>query len=171
MKKNLISIVILALLIVNVVLTAIMMVNVSNASKKTAELVDDIAGVLQLELSTGAEGWATKNGVSLENTEVYKIANQMTIPLQSNDGKSHYCLVSIALSMNKEDEGYKSYGATVSSYESLITSCVYDVIGSYSMEEAQANKDIMREEILTRVQAIFDSSFIYQVSFSDIMFQ
>lgn len=36
MKKNLISIIILALLIVNVVLTAIMMFSVTSASKKTA---------------------------------------------------------------------------------------------------------------------------------------
>ncbi len=171
MKKNLLSIIILALLIVNLVLTTIMMVNVSSASKKTAQLVGDISEVLKLELSTGAEGWATKSDVSLEDTEVYKIENQMTIPLQSTDGKSHYCLVSVALSMDKTSDGYKSYGASVSSYESLITSAVYDVIGSYSVDEAQANKDIMREEILKRVQAIFDSTFIYQISFSDIMFQ
>ena len=40
MKKNLISIVILALLIVNIVLTAIMMFSVTGTSRKTAALVD-----------------------------------------------------------------------------------------------------------------------------------
>ena len=48
MKKNLISVIILALLIVNIVLTAIMMFSVTGASKKTAALVDDIAMVLDL---------------------------------------------------------------------------------------------------------------------------
>ena len=42
MKKNLISVIILALLIVNIVLTAIMMFSVTGASKKTAALVDNI---------------------------------------------------------------------------------------------------------------------------------
>jgi len=171
MKKNLLSIIILALLIVNLVLTAMMMMNVSKASQKTADLVGEIAEVLKLELSTGAEGWATKSDVALADTEVYKIENQMTIPLSSEDGKSHYCLVSVALSMDKTHDGYKQFGGSMSSYESLITSAVYDVIGSYTLESAQANKDLMREEILKRVQAIFDSNFIYQVSFSDIMFQ
>ena len=46
MKKNLISVIILALLIVNVVLTAIMMFSVTSASRKTAALVDNIAWFL-----------------------------------------------------------------------------------------------------------------------------
>ena len=46
MKKNLISVIILALLIVNIVLTAIMMFSVTGASKKTAALVDNIATAL-----------------------------------------------------------------------------------------------------------------------------
>ena len=36
MKKNLLSIIILALLVVNIVLSAIMMISVTSASKKTA---------------------------------------------------------------------------------------------------------------------------------------
>ena len=55
MKKNLISIIILALLIVNIVLTAIMMFSVTGASKKTAALVDNIATALDLELVSNEE--------------------------------------------------------------------------------------------------------------------
>ena len=56
MKKNLISIVILALLIVNIVLTAIMMFSVTSASKKTAALVDNISKALDLELAANGNG-------------------------------------------------------------------------------------------------------------------
>ena len=42
MKKNLISIIILALLIVNIVLTAIMMFSVTGTATKTSALVDNI---------------------------------------------------------------------------------------------------------------------------------
>ena len=51
MKRNLISILILALLIVNVVLTAIMMFSVTSTSKKTAALVDSISSAIALELT------------------------------------------------------------------------------------------------------------------------
>ncbi len=172
MKRNLLSIIILALLVVNLVLTSIMMVNVSSASKKTAALVGDITEVLKLELSDGAGAGAFRQEVPMEDVEVYKIAEQMTIPLKvGEDGETHYCLVSVALSMNTKNSGYKSYGADLASKESLITGEVYEVIGGYTLEEAQANKDLMRDDILRRIQTMFDSDFIFQVSFSDIIFQ
>lgn len=49
MKKNLLSILILALLIVNIALTAVMMVSVIGTNSKTGELVSSIAAVMNLE--------------------------------------------------------------------------------------------------------------------------
>ncbi|MDE7231622.1 MAG: flagellar basal body-associated protein FliL, partial [Lachnospiraceae bacterium] len=89
MKKNLISVIILALLIVNIVLTAIMMFSVTGASKKTAALVDDIATVLDLELAS-KEG---QPAVAMTDTETYSI-DSMTVPLKKGeeDDKDHYCV-------------------------------------------------------------------------------
>ncbi|MCD7726667.1 MAG: flagellar basal body-associated FliL family protein [Clostridiales bacterium] len=174
MKKNLISIVILALLIVNIVLTAIMMFSVTSASRKTAALVDNIAMALDLELSAqnGGED-AAEQSVPLTDTETYLISESMTIPLKNSedDTSSHYCLVSVALSINTKDEGYKTYGSDLTSQESLIKSEINDIFSQYTMEEAKENQDQIKQEILERVQALFDSEFIYNVSFSDIMFQ
>jgi len=109
MKKNLISVIILALLIVNIVLTAIMMFSVTGASKKTAALVDNIATALNLELSSGTEGAGAEEAVSMADTETYSFAEPMTIPLKKNEGedKDHYCIVSITLSINTKADGYK----------------------------------------------------------------
>ncbi len=54
LKKNLLSIIILALLVVNLVMTAIMMFSVINVSNKNAKLVGDIAAVLSIETGRGA---------------------------------------------------------------------------------------------------------------------
>ena len=79
MKKNLISIIILALLIVNIVLTAIMMFSVTGASKKTSALVDNIATALDLELAASGEGEAAEEAVSMADTETYSFAEQMQV--------------------------------------------------------------------------------------------
>ena len=50
MKKNMLSILILALLIVNVVLTAIMMFSVTGTAKRTSALIDDISAAINLDL-------------------------------------------------------------------------------------------------------------------------
>ncbi len=172
MKRNLLSIIILALLVINLVLTSVMMVNVSSASRKTGALVSDIAQVLKLELSDGSAAGTAASSVPMEDTEVYKIENEMTIPLKADaDGTPHYCLLSVALSMNTKSDGYKTYGADLASKESLITSLIYDVVGGYTLEEAQANRELMKQDILKQIQVLFDSDFIFQVSFSEITFQ
>ena len=47
MKKNLLSILILSLLVVNIVMTAIMLFSVIGTNKKTAAIVTDIAGKIR----------------------------------------------------------------------------------------------------------------------------
>lgn len=174
MKKNMISIIILALLIVNIVLTAIMMFSVTSASKKTAALVDNIATALDLELTAKNGGVdEAEEVVPMTDTETYQISESMTIPLKASEGddKDHYCLVSVTLSINTKDKGYKTYGSDLSEQESLIKSEINDTFAQYTVEEARNNQDQIRQEILERVQTMFDSKFIFNVSFSDIMFQ
>ncbi len=81
MKKNLISIIILALLIVNIVLTAIMMFSVTTTNRKTAALVGDIASAISLDLGTGENGEQEEEIVPMADVVTYTIAD-MTIPLK-----------------------------------------------------------------------------------------
>ena len=69
MKKNLISIIILALLIVNIVLTAIMMFSVTGTATKTSALVDNITRALNLELT--AKGDAGASAVPISDIATY----------------------------------------------------------------------------------------------------
>lgn len=174
MKKNLISIIILALMIVNIVLTAIMMFSVVGASKKTAALVDNIATAMDLELAASSDGEAAEEVVSMADTETYSFADNMTIPLKKSEGddKDHYCIVSITLSINTKADGYKEYGSAenLATREGLIKDEINGVFAQYTMEEARDNQEIIKKEIIDRIQQMFDSKFIYNVSFGDIMF-
>lgn len=172
MKKNLISVIILALLIVNIVLTAIMMFSVVGVSNQTTELVANIASALDLELSSGLKG--PDEVVSMADTETYSIADSMTVPLKKSEGddKDHYCIVSVTLSINTKADGYKEYGSSdnLTNMEGLIKDEINGVFAQYTMEEARDNQSAIKQEILERLQTMFDSKFIYNVSFSDIMF-
>lgn len=181
MKKNLISIIILALLIVNIVLTAIMMFSVVGTSRKTAALVDNIATALSLELSGSAEGeQEEKVEIPMDDIATYDIVDKMTIPLQvevevdangNEKEEAHYFIATVTLSMNTKDKGYKKYGETISERESLIKSEITDVISQRTVDEMRSSQDEVRQEILTRIQELFDSEFIFNVTFSDTMIQ
>ena len=175
MKKNLISVIILALLIVNIVLTAIMMFSVTGSARKTSALVDNITRSLNLELTAKGEAGAT--AVPMSDIATYDI-EKMTIELKSDEGEAedeegeqHFFVGAITLSMNTKHEDYKTYGEEMESRQSLIKSEITDVISSYTAEDARNNHHGMKADILERIQTMFNSEFIFNVAFSDIIIQ
>lgn len=166
MKKNLLSIIILALLVVNIVLSAIMMISVSSATKKTASLVADIAAIIGLEI----EGLPDSNmaaAVPMSQTEVFNITGELTIPLKTGeDGKSHFAMGTVSLSMNSAHEDYATYSETMATKEGLIKDIIFSVMANYTMEEAKTSSAAIKQEIIQEIQALFGSDFIYGVSYS-----
>lgn len=172
MKKNMLSVLILALLVVNVALTAIMLFGMMGTTKKTNKLIDGISTALSLEISDPAQAEEAANTeVAMENIEIYQIADQMTIGLAKGaDGKAHYCLMSVSLSINKTDPDYEKYQPTLSTNEDMIKDKIFQVVGSHPIEEAESNQDGLRQEILEAIQDMYGSKFVYNVVFRDIMF-
>ncbi len=168
MKKNLVSIIILALLIVNVVLTAIMMFSVTGTANKTSQLVSDIASILSLELeSSGSD--ESGLAVPIEDVVLYNIEDTMTISLKrDDDGVQHYVLVQTSFLMNSEHDDYSKYSAIIADKEPIIKDAIIDVFSNKTLEEAIDDQVQIKQDILEKVQAIFDSEFIFDVSFVEI---
>lgn len=172
MKKNMLSILILALLIVNVALTSVMMFTMMGTNKKTARLIDGISTALSLEIADPTqEGVEETSEVAMEDIKVYQIPDQLTIGLAKGaDGKSHYCVVSVSLSLNTKDPDYEKYNETLGDNVDMIKDKIFQVVGSHTIEEAESNTDGLREEILEALQSMYGSKFIYNIVFRDIMF-
>ncbi len=178
MKKNILSMLILALLIVNIVMTAIMMFSVTGAMKSTTTLVGKIATVLDIELATGAD----EENVSIENTATYTIADTMTIPLKSSietDGegnekeKEHYAMMKVIIYMNTQHEDYKKYGAAeeLTAREEMIKSEIISVVRSHTLEEFKSDSEGIYAEITAKLQKMYNSRFIYKVACGDVKYQ
>ena len=110
MKKNLITVVILALVLVNLILTAVLTITILPETKKANELITQVCSAINLELNSGS---VTSNSMSvpIDKLATYDITDDMTINLKdSEDGKKHYAVITVSLSMNTDSEGYKTYG-------------------------------------------------------------
>lgn len=170
MKKNLLSLIILSLLIVNIALTAIMAFSVMKTNDATSKIVTDIASIVNVELDkkNNAE---SDGSVSLKDTDVYTIEDQFQVSLLPDEGetKTKYCIVKVSISMNKKHPDY-SKNKNLADNEALISSEITSVIGSYTYSEAQVSREQMLDEILQRIQELYGSDFIYKVSFSSFMF-
>ncbi len=171
MKKNLLTVLILALLMVNLVLTSVMMISVMSTNKKTAKLVNNIATVLDFELTVPGEESAKKVEVSLADTEVFNITGAMTIPLKMDEsGKQEYIVFDVSLSMNMKNPDYKTYKDTMASRESLIKDAITSVVTSHTKDECRGNFEGLKGEILESIQELFGSDFIFNVGLSGVKY-
>lgn len=172
MKKNLLSIVILALLIVNLVLTSVMMFSVLNTNKKTGAVVADIASILKLELGTEEEQEAA-SAVSMEDTAFHDMEEEQTIMLAKDpldeEAKDHFVLVQVSLSMDTTNKDYKTYGESIN--DNQIAGVMQEVFGKYTADEVQPRSEEIKEEILAEIQKLYGSEFIYKVTFSKLVVQ
>ncbi len=177
MKKNLLSIIILALLVVNIGMNAFMLLSVLTTNSQTAKLISDIAAALELEASGGNGG-----GFSGSASGVVDVANiatfgftgdeKLTINLKpSEDGKSHFMLVEVVFSMNTASPDYTAYSESIDGMKDLVKGKVTTVLSSYTMEELQLDDTKAKELILEQVQELFNSNFIYEVTFSSALYQ
>lgn len=177
MKKNMLSMIILALLLVNIILTAVMMFNVTSTNKKVADLVGNIATVMNLELT--APGQEEIVEISLADTEVYAITGSMTMPLapettEEGSSKQGYLICNISLSLNTKHEDYKTYGSAeaMAGREELIKDAINTIVSRHTASQLQADIGLegLKEEILKAVQDLYQSDFIYKISISEVKY-
>ena len=85
MKKNLISVVILALVFANFVLTALLMFSVLPETKKANTLIEKVCSAIDLDLNSGA-ATGTSN-ISIDDQEIYKVSEGEDLTTNLAEGK------------------------------------------------------------------------------------
>lgn len=174
MKKNLMSVLILALVLVNLVFTAILTFSIVPATQNANKLIEEVAQAIHLELNAGKN--TGQNNVSMANLEAYNVndGETMTINLKKgSDGEDHFAVVSMYLSLNKEHEDYETYGTTMSSKDSIIKDTIISAVSAHTKEEMNDPdvQDEVEEEILVSLQALYNSDFIVAVGFNSLLLQ
>uniref|UniRef100_UPI0040569E1A flagellar basal body-associated FliL family protein n=1 Tax=Acetatifactor sp. TaxID=1872090 RepID=UPI0040569E1A len=175
MKKNLLTVIILALLVVNIVLTSVLMFSVMGTNKKTAELVSNIATVLNLELTVPGQE-EEEELISMEDTAEFALSSSMTILLAPEidpatgeaSTKERYIMFNVSLLMNKEHKDYKKYGESIGEKENVIKDIISTTVSAHTESECRNDFESLKEEILEKIQETFQSDFIYKIAISDM---
>ena len=171
MKKSLINILILALVVTNVILSAVLVFTIVPTMKKTDNLITKIVSAIDLELEHPIPG-SEETTISIDKIEVYDIEKQLLINLKKGeDGLEHYVVLYATLSLDASHKDYETYYEMLPTKESLITSEIISIVSGYTIDEARDNMTDMKSEILLAVQTLYKSEFIIDVSFRDITFQ
>ena len=172
MKKNIFSVIITALTVINVVLTAIMFFVMMPTFQKTNTLITKVASVLNLNIddedAAGDQDYDLKD---VEFTAITFTAQQTVNLAKSADGKDHYVLLDgFTIGVNKEADDYKSFKTDViTSYESTLTDIVRSVIQSHSIDEV--SEELVKKEALEQIQERFDTKSIVSVTLAGYLQQ
>ena len=172
MKKNLITVIILALVLANLILTAILVFTIIPQTKKSNQLIDQVCSAINLELQSGENTPATPE-VPIEDVETYAITDGFTVNLkQGEDGKQHYAVFSVSLSLNTKSDGYKTYGGSegLAAKVTIIQSEINTIVNGYTLDEFNANGyQNVKDDILKTLQdMVGGSDFIVGVNFSSV---
>lgn len=169
MKKNLISVLILALVFANFVLTAILMFTVLPETQKANTLIEKVCSAIDLDLNSG--GTNETSNIPIDQQDTYKVneGEKITTNLaKGNDGKSHYAIVKVSLVLNKKSDNYKTYNQEfLTNQDETIKNDVIQVIGQYTLDEFESNKEQVKAEILSDMQKLFGADLVIGVNFSE----
>lgn len=170
MKKNLITVITLALVVMNLVLTVILTITILPETKKANELITKVCSAIDLDLESGR---ATSNAdIPIDQIDVYDIEDQQTINLKSSgDGKDHFAVITVSISMDKKNKDYKDLQPEVENKVELIKGEINNIVSQYTIDEIKNNQSAVQNEILKDLQKMFGSDFIVAVGFPTAQYQ
>lgn len=174
MKKNTLNIIILTLTVINLVLNVLIIFSVIPMANKTNNLITKIAEVVNLEVTPLLAQESEVLKVDQIDSRTVTTADgktQLTISVPGSDGKNHYVITGIVVSLDTTSKDYEKLSEGFDNAMVLIISKADSVISSYTYDNVLASKNEIQEVLLKEVRDLFQSDMIYDVSLQGFMVQ
>ena len=164
MKKNLMTLLILALVVVNLIMTAVMMFVVIPQTQKANDMISKVCEAIDLELNSGAA--TGMSNLPIDRIDIYDVAAGETLTVNLKGGG--YAVVGVSISVDKESENYtENEGITyLSSKESVVKGAIIEILGTYTKEELSETKEEAKADILKSLKKTFGADYVVGVEFT-----
>lgn len=165
MKKNMLTILVIILCIVNLTLSAYIVFTVVPNAQRTDQLITKILQIIDLELESPLPA-DINNTYDIENIEKYEIEDMTANLAAGTDGKAHFAKISASLTINNADDDYEKLNPKVETMKSDVISIIKTHVSSYDNEELSKpeTKKAVKEKILGDIQTLFNSKFIVDIT-------
>ena len=156
MKKNILTIIVMAVSIVNLVLGIVLVFSIVPASNKTAALVDKVASVIDLNIDD-------PNSEEQDYTIDDLVAYTKTY---AGDDSNHYAqLAGFTISFNSKADDYKKVSESIQTNDIYVDDIVKETLGSYTATTLDLVK--VRSEIVKKIQAKYNTKAVVEISLKD----
>lgn len=164
MKKNLMTLLILALVVVNLIMTAVMMFVIIPQTQKANDMISKVCEAIDLELNSGAA--TGMSNLPIDRIDTYDVASGETLTVNLKGGG--YAVVGVSISVDKESENYTEKNGVeyLSSKESIIKGSIIEILGNYTKEDLGETKEDAKSEILKTLKKTFGADYVVGVDFT-----
>ena len=164
MKKNILTIVIMAATLVNLILSAVLVFSVMPAMNKTSNLVDKIASVIDLEIE---DANAEEQEYTMDDLDPYQktydTAVNINLKKEAGDDANHYAqLAGFTVSFNKKAEDYSKISEAIRTNDVYVDDIVRETISSYTASSFDRKK--VPTEIVKKIQEKYNTKVVVEVS-------
>ncbi len=168
MKKNLITVIILAICIINLVFNILLIFVFMPSANKTNKLITEISEILDLEIASRKENG--DNVFDVDNSAPFKLEEGNLINLASDGSdKAHAVQYGLTINLDKTAKDYTKIQTNLTDSTALIYDMARNIIGKHTYAEViDINvQNQIKEELLASLRETFNTECIYSVSFYD----
>lgn len=166
MKKNIMTVVIMAATLINLILTIVLIFSVMPAMNKTGALVDKVASIIDLEIDAKDD---EEEEYTIEDLAPYNIdyETSLKINLQKDPGDAadtaHYAVLDgIVVSFNSKAEDYSKVSESVQNADIYVQDIVKETIGEYSKSTIDETK--IKQEAVKKIRERYNTKCIAEIS-------
>lgn len=167
MKKNILTIIVMAVSIVNLVLGIVLVFSIVPASNKTAALVDKVASVIDLNIddpNSEEQDYTIDDLVAY--TKTYDSAVNINLKKDAGDDSNHYAqLAGFTISFNSKADDYKKVSESIQTNDIYVDDIVKETFGSYTATTLDLVK--VRSEIVKKIQEKYNTKAVVEISLKD----
>lgn len=173
MKKNILTILILAVTLVNVTLSAVCVFITVPSNKRLDKMIKDLNQMIALELQgeTLISDANDPSKIPIADKETYSpIEPEMNIRLMmdASETKQRYIQVEVAIVLHTKAKDYKKVKEFVEKNDPIIKDIIRSTVGSYTSTTVNIPENIeaIKNEITKKINEEFNTNCILDIVFS-----
>ena len=166
MKKSMLNVIILALVLVNLVLTVILTFSLVSTNKKTNSLINKVAQIIDLDVAGGVSNNNSSTGSGIENVSYIDIKNNDSTDIivsYVDNGKTRYAVLSVSVGLNSKAKDYSTVSTSVDTGMKVLVNKITNEANKYTYSTISANKSTMETDLLKEFQELFKTETIQSV--------
>lgn len=178
MKRNILTIVVIALCLINLALSAVVVFSIVPMANRTNDLITQVASVINLELEDPNADSIVGNVPVADREELEAIGNGDTIQVNLKDNNAgtgmHVAMYdTVTLIVDKKAKDYKTVTGLIATSSNYILETVNTTLSQRTIDDMQ--EDVDRKELKSAIREklndYFSTTMICDVSVNNLKYQ